>query len=70
MCIRDRIQNGDVMITHDGYNEDDLRIDLENTKKSSEVTFNNILSVEMEKKIWGNVLKMELIEDGKKKEYQ
>ena len=64
------IQNGDVMITHDGYNEDDLMIDLENTKKSSEVTFNNILNLGMEKKIWGNVLRMEVIEDGKKKEYQ
>lgn len=64
------IQNGDVMITHDGYNEDDLRIDLENTKKTSEVSFNNILSLGMEKKIWGNVLKMEILEEGKKKEYQ
>ncbi len=65
------IQNGDVMITHDGYNEDDLMIDLENKKKSSEVTFNNILSLDIEKKIWGNVLKIKLIEEeGKKKEYQ
>ena len=64
------IQNSDVMITHDGYNEDDLRIDLENTKKTSEVSFNNILSLDIEKKTWGNVLKMKVVEEGKKKEYQ
>lgn len=64
------IQNSDVMITHDGYNEDDLKIDLENTKKTSEVSFNNILSLDIEKKTWGNVLKMKVVEEGKKKEYQ
>ena len=64
------IQNSDVMIKHDGYDEEDLAIDLENKKKSSEVSFDNILSLEIEKKNWGNILKMELIEDGKKKSYQ
>jgi len=64
------IQNSDVMIKHDGYDEEDLAIDLENKKKSSEVSFDNILSLAIEKKIWGNILKMEVIEDGKKKSYQ
>lgn len=64
------IQNSDVMIKHDGYDAEDLAIDLENKKKSSEVSFDNILSLEIEKKIWGNILKMEVIEDGKKKSYQ
>jgi len=64
------IQNSDVMIKHDGYDEEDLAIDLENKKKSSEVSFDNILSLEIEKKIWGNILKMEVVEDGKKKSYQ
>ena len=36
------IQNSDVMIKHDGYDEEDLAIDLENKKKSSEVSFDNI----------------------------
>ena len=39
-------------------------------KVSKGETFNNILNLGMEKKVWGNVLKMEVIEDGKKKEYQ
>jgi len=64
------IQNSDVMIKHDGYDEEDLAIDLENKKKSSEVSFDNIFGLEIEKKNWGNILKMELIEDGKKKSYQ
>ena len=64
------IQNSDVMIKHDGYDEEDLAIDLENKKKSSEVSFDNILSLAIEKKIWGNILKMEVVEDGKKKSYQ
>ena len=64
------IQNSNVMLTHDGYNEQDLMIDLENKKKSSEVSFNNILKMEVEKKTWGNVLKMKMVEDGKENEYQ
>ena len=64
------IQNSNVMITHDGYNEQDLMIDLENTKKTSEVSFNNILKMEIEKKTWGNVLKIKMVEDGKENEYQ
>ena len=36
--------NNNVMITHDGYDEEDLKIDLvEKSKYVSEVTFNNIL---------------------------
>ena len=64
------IQNSNVMITHDGYTAEDLMIDLENTKKTSEVSFNNILKMEIEKKTWGNVLKIKMVEDGKENEYQ
>ena len=64
------IQNSNVMLTHDGYNEEDLMIDLENKKKTNEVSFNNILKMEIEKKIWGNVLKIKMVEDGKENEYQ
>ena len=63
--------NNNVMITHDGYDEEDLKIDLvEKSKYVSEVTFNNILEISAEEKQWGNVLKMKIIEDEKKKEYQ
>ena len=63
--------NNNVMITHDGYDEEDLKIDLvEKSKYVSEVTFNIILEISAEEKQWGNVLKMKIIEDEKKKEYQ
>ena len=63
--------NKNVMITHDGYTEKDLRVDLdEKAEFASEVTFNNILEINSEEKQWGSVLKMKVIEDGKKKEHQ
>ena len=59
------------MLTHDGYTEKDLRVDLdEKAEFASEVTFNNILEINSEEKQWGSVLKMKVIEDGKKKEHQ
>ena len=64
-------QNNNVMITHDGYSEKDLLVDLE--EKSNyvdQVTLNNILEIGVEEKQWGNLLKVKMIEDEKKKEYQ
>ena len=64
-------QNDNVMITHDGYDEEDLKIDLEEkTKYVDGVTFNNILEVGVEEKQWGSLLKTKVVEDGKNKEYQ
>ena len=64
-------QNDNVMITHDGYDEEDLRIDLrEKEKYIDQTSFNNILEIEAEEKQWGSVLKTKVIKDGKKKEYQ
>ena len=63
--------NKNVMITHDGYTEKDLIVDLdEKAEFANEVTFNNILEISSEEKQWGSVLKMKVVEDGKKKEYQ
>ena len=63
--------NNNVMITHDGYDEEDLKIDLEEKGKYvNEVTFNNILDVEVEEKQWGSLLKTKVVEDEKTKEYQ
>ena len=64
------IQNSNVMISHDGYDEEELMVDLENKKKTSEVSFNNILKMEIEKNSWGNALKLKMVEDGKKNDYQ
>ena len=64
-------QNDNVMITHDGYDEEDLKIDLEEkTKYVDEVTFNNILEVGLEEKQWGSLLKTKVVEGEKNKEYQ
>jgi len=39
------LQSKDVMIVEDGYDEENLRVDLEN-KKNQKISFNNILYIE------------------------
>jgi hypothetical protein len=63
------LRSKDVMFTEDGYNEESLEIDAEN-KKNQEISFNNILNVGFEEKVWGSVLLLEILEDDKKKKYQ
>ena len=64
-------QNNNVMITHDGYGEKDLLVNLEEKANYvDQVTFNNILEIGVEEKQWGNLLKVKMVEDEKKKEYQ
>jgi hypothetical protein len=63
------LKSKNVMIRHDGYNEESLRLDLR-TSKNLEVDFDNILSIDGEEKSWGSVLNVELIEGGKVKKYQ
>ena len=63
------IQNKDVMVMIDGYTEEHLRTDLEN-KKNQEVSFNNILDIEVKEKVWGSVLLLEILEDEESKKYQ
>ena len=63
------LQSKDVMFVEDGYGEEKLRRDLEN-KKNQKISFNNILCVEVKEKVWGNVLFLDIIEDGKEKKFQ
>ena len=63
------IQNKDVMVMIDGYTEEHLRTDLEN-KKNQEVSFNDVLNIEAKEKVWGNILFLEVLEDGETKKYQ
>ena len=63
------LQFKDVMIVEDGYGLEKLRIDLEN-KKNQEISFNNILQIEVKEKIWGSVLFLDIIEGGKEKKFQ
>ena len=58
------LQTKNVMVAEDGYGEENLREDLEN-KKNQKISFNNILSIESKEKVWGSVLFLDVIEDGK-----
>ena len=66
------LQNKSTMQRLDGYEEKDLQIDLEEVKKKyiSKITFDNILEIEEEEKTWGSVLRIEAVENGKKKSYE
>jgi len=63
------LQSKDVMIVEDGYGEEKLRSDLEN-KKNQNISFNNILYIEAKEKVWGSVLFIDVLEDGKEKKFQ
>ena len=63
------LQSKDVMIVEDGYDEENLRVDLEN-KKNQKISFNNILYIEVKEKVWGSVLFLDIIEDGEEKKFQ
>jgi len=56
------------MIHHDGYDEQNLKADLEN-EKNMEVSLDRILSVEAEEKVWGSVLKIKINMGEKTKKY-
>ena len=63
------LQSKDVMVTEDGYDVTNLEIDLEN-KKNQKISFNNILQIEVKEKVWGSVLFLDVMEDGKEKKFQ
>ena len=63
------LQTKNVMVAEDGYGEENLREDLEN-KKNQTISFNNILSVESKEKVWGSILFLDIIEDGKEMKLQ
>ena len=66
------LQNKSTIQRLDGYEEKDLQIEMEEVKKKyiSKITFDNILEIEEEEKTWGSVLKIEAVENGKKKSYE
>ena len=57
------------MIRHDGYNEEDLVSDVENSK-NVELEFKEIDKIEFKEETWGSVLFLEYEKDGKKENYQ
>ncbi|HLA22610.1 MAG TPA: hypothetical protein VJZ17_04130, partial [Nitrosopumilaceae archaeon] len=50
--IRALLNSKNIMIHHDGYDDKELRLDLQN-KKNMEIPFNQILNVSSEEKSWG-----------------
>ena len=67
------LQNKNTMTDKlDGYEEKDLKVDLEEVKKKyiSKITFDNILEIEEEEKTWGSVLQIKAIENEKEKNYE
>ena len=63
------LKSKDVMVQQDGYDEEQLRLDLEN-KKNMEIRFDDILEIHDEKKAWADVLILEINQDEKKQKYQ
>ena len=67
------LQNKNTMTDKlDGYEEKDLKVDLEEVKEKyiSKITFDNILEIGVEEKTWGSVLQIIAIENEKKKNYE
>ena len=63
------LQSKDVMVVEDAYSLEKLSVDLEN-KKNQAFTFNNIVFVEAKEKVWGSVLFVDVIVDGKERKLQ
>lgn len=63
------LKSKSTMIRHDGYGESNLMEDLEN-EKNIQLSFDDILSVSCEEKIWGSILVLEYEKDGKRQKYQ
>ena len=63
------LRSKDVMIKQDGYDEEQLRTDLEN-KKNMEIRFDDILKIDYKEKAWGDVLILEITQDEKNQKYQ
>ncbi|MGB1430072.1 MAG: hypothetical protein ACPG6Z_06330, partial [Nitrosopumilus sp.] len=63
------LKSKNTMIRHDGYNEEDLVSDVENSK-NVELEFKEIDKIEFKEETWGSVLFLEYEKDGKKENYQ
>jgi hypothetical protein len=67
--IRNLLESKNIMIHHDGYDDKELRLDLQN-EKNMEISFDRILNVSSEEKSWGSVLNLEIKMENKTKKYQ
>lgn len=63
------LRSKNLMIVHDGYDEELLKKDLENPK-NIELSFDDILDISFAEKEWGSVLFLEYEKDGKSQKHQ
>ena len=63
------LKSKNTMVHHDGYCEEDLVIDLENSK-NVELEFDDIDKISFEEKVWGSALNLEYEKNGKKENFQ
>ena len=63
------IKSKNTMIRHDGYDEEDLMNDLENSK-NVELAFDDISSISFKEEDWGSVLELEYEKNGKQEKFQ
>lgn len=63
------MKSKDVMILHDGYDEDNLKVDMENPK-NEKLNFDDISDVWYDEKDWGSVLYIEYTHNGTAQKYQ
>lgn len=65
--LKDKSKN--IMHTHDGYSEKDLKLDLEN-EKNTEIAFDDITKIGNKEEPWGSVLNIEYTKNGQKEKFQ
>ncbi|MCV0393301.1 MAG: hypothetical protein K5790_08460 [Nitrosopumilus sp.] len=63
------IKSKNTMIRHDGYDEDELRNDVED-KRNTVLAFDEISSIDFQEKDWGTSLLLEYEKDGKQEKFQ
>jgi len=63
------LKSKNIMVRHDGYNEKNLMLDIEN-KKNVELAFDDILKIEHKEVAWGSVLNLEYNKNGKEEKFQ
>ena len=63
------LKSKNVMNVHDGYDEKTLMEDMEN-KKNIILTFDDIINIKYDEKVWGSVLELEYQKNGKHEKHE
>ncbi len=63
------LKSKNIMVRHDGYNEKNLMLDVEN-ERNVELAFDDILKIEHKEEQWGSALNLEYNKNGKEEKFQ